>query len=77
MPATSAKVCACAETVPAAQDTCALARALPEAIEVAMQVTLSKDSSRVDVKQAAASIRQTVASCIEQTAGLAALGCPP
>jgi hypothetical protein len=69
------KLCTCAETVPAAKDKCDLARALPEAIDVAMQVTMSKDSAQLDVKQAADSIRKTVAQCIEQTAQLPALGC--
>ncbi len=72
-----AKLCACAETVPAAKDKCELAKSLPEAITVATGVTMSKDSSTKDVKQAAASIRATIKSCIEQTAQLPALGCPP
>ncbi len=69
------KVCACASTVAAAKERCALAKSLPEAIEVARQVSMSKDSVGLDVLQAADSIRKTVAQCIEQTAQLPTLGC--
>jgi hypothetical protein len=71
-----AKICACAETVPAMKDKCALAKALPEAIRVAIEVSMSKDSQGKDVKQAALSVRKTVAECIEETAKLPGLGCP-
>jgi len=72
-----AKACACGETVPAAKDACAKASALPEALKMATEVTMSKDSNPKDVKQAAMTIRATIKSCIEQTAQLPALGCPP
>ena len=70
------KVCACANTVPAMKDPCALATALPEAIEVAMSVTMSASSTQKDVKQAAQSIRKIIAECIQETAKLPAAGCP-
>jgi len=71
-----AQVCGCAATVAAAQQPCELAKALPEAIEVARQVAVNPEAKRVDALQAADSIRKTIARCIEQTAKLPALGCP-
>lgn len=70
------QVCACAATVPAAQRPCALAPALPESIEVAMQVSAHPDTERPDAVQAATAIRRTIARCIAQTAKLPELGCP-
>jgi len=70
-----AKVCACGETVPAAKETCALARALPEAIDVGKRLAANPQADREDALQAADSIRKTVKQCIEQTANLPALGC--
>jgi hypothetical protein len=67
------KVCGC--TAPAAQDLCGLAKALPDALEVARQVSVSPDSKRRDVLQANDSARKTIKECIEQTAKLPALGC--
>lgn len=71
------QVCGCAATVEAAKEPCTLSRALPDAIEVAMQVATNPESKRPDVLQAADSIRKTIAQCIEQTAKLPALGCQP
>ena len=68
------KVCAC--TAHAAKDACGLAKALPDALEVARQVSVSPDSHRVDVLQANDSARKTIKECIEQTAKLPSLGCP-
>jgi hypothetical protein len=67
------KVCAC--TAPAAADACKLARALPDALKVGLEVAASPDSTRMDVLQANDSIRKTIKECIEQTAKLPALGC--
>jgi len=67
------KVCAC--TAPAAAEACKLARALPDALRVGLEVAASPDSTRVDVLQANDSIRKTVKECIEQTAKLPSLGC--
>ena len=69
------KACACADTVVAAKEACEKARAFPEVLEMTTQVTMSKDSSPMDVKQATMTIRSTIAACIEQTAQLPALGC--
>ena len=74
-----AAVCACAKTVPAAEQPCALARALPESIEVATEVAAHPETERLDSVQSAAAVRKTIARCIEHTAHLPELGCaaPP
>ena len=69
------KVCACAETTPAAKEKCTLAQSYPEVLRMAGELTMSKDSSPKDVKQGAMTVRKTIAECIEQTAQLPALGC--
>ncbi len=71
-----AAACKCAETVPAAKDECALAKALPEAIDVAKRLAANPKADREDAVQAAGSVRKTVRQCIEKTAKLPALGCP-
>lgn len=71
------QVCECAKTVPAAQQPCGLAKALPEAIDVAVDVSAQPQAERRDVVQSAAAIRKTIARCIEQTAKLPGLGCAP
>ena len=70
------KTCTCAETVPAAKAHCETAKALPEVIKMTTQITMSKDSSKMDVKQAARDIRKTIAECIQLTAKLPEIGCP-
>jgi tRNA U34 5-methylaminomethyl-2-thiouridine-forming methyltransferase MnmC len=70
------KVCACAETVPAMKQQCALAHALPDAIQVGLDVAESSDSTRRDVLQVHDSVRKIVKQCIEDTARLPAAGCP-
>jgi hypothetical protein len=70
------KICACAETSPALKQPCGLARALPEAIQVSLDVAATADSSRRDVLQAQDSVRKIVKECIEETAKLPATGCP-
>ena len=67
------KVCAC--TAPAAKDACALAKALPDAIEVGLQVAANPDSERMSVLQANDSIRKTIKQCIEQVGKLPTIGC--
>lgn len=69
------KVCACATTVEAAKPKCDAAKAFPDVMRMATELTMSKDSSPRDVKQGAMTVRQTIAECIEQTAQLPALGC--
>ncbi len=70
------KVCACADTVPAMKQACALARPLAEAIEVDLDVAAHPESSRRDALQAQDSVRKIVKECIEQTAKLPGAGCP-
>ena len=70
------KVCACAETTPAMKEPCALARALPDAMQVGLDVAANPESSRRDALQAQASVRKIVKACIEETAKLPATGCP-
>lgn len=70
-----AKVCACAEAVPAMKQPCSLARALPDAIQVDLEVAASGDSTRRDVLQTQDSVRKIVKECIEQLAKLPAAGC--
>ncbi|HEX5058793.1 MAG TPA: hypothetical protein VFV99_05500 [Kofleriaceae bacterium] len=82
------RICACAERAPAngtgspggslAPDVakqCELARALPEAVRIGLEVAASPDSQPDIVQQSYASVRKTAKECIEQTAKLPALGC--
>ncbi|HSS02712.1 MAG TPA: hypothetical protein VLM79_36880 [Kofleriaceae bacterium] len=70
------KACACAETVAAMKQPCALSRALPEAIEVNLSVAANPESSRRDALQAQDSVRKIVKECIEEIAKLPSAGCP-
>jgi len=70
-----AKVCACADTVAAAKERCALAKAMPESIQVALEVAAHPETERKDALQSADAIRKTISRCIEQTAKLPELGC--
>jgi hypothetical protein len=70
------QACACADQVPAVAEQCRLAKALPDAIRIALEVATSPDSGPDVVQQSHASVRKTVAQCIEQTAKLPTLGCP-
>ena len=70
------KVCACAATVPAEQQECGLAKALPDAVKIGIEVSQSPDSKRDDVLGAEDSVRKTVKTCIEHMAQLPARGCP-
>jgi hypothetical protein len=69
------KACACGETVPAAKSQCEAGKAFIEAVRMGTELTMSKDSSGKDVKQAVMTIRKTIAECIQQTAQLPTLGC--
>jgi hypothetical protein len=71
-----ARVCACAGSVAAMKHSCDLARALPDAINVAVDVSAGSDATRRDVLQANRSVRSIVKQCIEETAKLSAAGCP-
>jgi hypothetical protein len=70
------QACACAGKVPAMQQTCDLAKALPEAVRISLEVAASPDSTKSDAISAQSSVRKTVKECIEQTAKLPSLGCP-
>lgn len=69
------KLCKCAETIEAAKAPCESAKAFPEVIKMSTQMTMSQDSSKLDVKQAARDIRKTIAECIQQTSKLPEIGC--
>ena len=70
------KVCACAATVPAVADECNLAKALPDAVRIGVEVSMSPDSKHDDVIGAQSSVRKTVKTCIEKMAQLPSRGCP-
>ena len=70
------RVCACAATVPDVAKQCELARALPDAVRIGLEVAASPDSKPDIVQQSYASVRKTAKECIEQLAKLPALGCP-
>jgi len=71
------KVCACAASKPDLQKPCELAKALPEAVRVSREVSLSPDSSAKDVAQAEDMARKTIKECFEELAKLPTLGCTP
>lgn len=70
------KVCTCAETNPAMKQRCVLARALPDAMQVGLDVAATADSTRRDVLQAHDSVRTIAKKCIEEIAKLPGAGCP-
>jgi hypothetical protein len=69
------KVCACADKTPALKKQCDLARALPDAVRLGLEVAASPDSKRNDVIGAQDSVRKAAKECIEELAKLPALGC--
>jgi hypothetical protein len=69
------RVCGCADKLREVEQQCALAKALPDAVRLGLEVAASPDSSKDDVLQAQASVRKTTKECIEQTAKLQSLGC--
>ena len=69
------KICACATTKPDLAKQCDLAKALPEAVRIGLEVAASPDSGPDIVEQSYASVRKTAGECFEQTAKLPALGC--
>ena len=70
------KACACAATIEAAKVKCEEAKAVPDVLKMGTEMTMSTDSTSKDVKQAAMTVRKTIAECIQQTAQLPTLGCP-
>ena len=71
------RACACAETVAALKQPCALAKALPEAVQIGLEVAANPESTRADALSAQGSVRKAVKECVEQTARLPSMGCPP
>jgi hypothetical protein len=69
------RVCACADKLPAVKSQCDLARALPEAVRLDLEISASPDAKRNDVMGAQKAMRQSVKECIEETAKLPSLGC--
>jgi hypothetical protein len=69
-----AKVCAC--TSPAAQQQCPLAKAMPEAMKLALDTAANPDTDRPDALRAQTNVLETAKQCIEQVAKLPAIGCP-
>ncbi|HET9990133.1 MAG TPA: hypothetical protein VFQ65_16495 [Kofleriaceae bacterium] len=69
-----AKVCAC--TSPAAQKECPLAKALPEAMKLALDTAANPETERADALRAQTNVLETAKQCIEQVAKLPAIGCP-
>jgi len=70
------KACACARSIPALDQTCKLARALPDAIQVSLDLGASTDASGSDLVQAQDAVRKIAKECIEELARLPAAGCP-
>ena len=70
------KVCACAAQVPAVKAQCDLAKALPEAVQIGVDVAANPDTKPQDIYGAQSSVRKAVKTCIEELAKLPALGCP-
>ena len=70
------QICTCATKLTGVAKQCELARALPEAIRIDLEVAASPDSKPDVVSQALAGVRKTAKECIEQTAKLPTLGCP-
>ena len=69
------KVCACAETVPAAKPPCDLAHALPDAVRLSLEIAANPETAKADALRAQQHVRESAKECIEQTAKLPALGC--
>ena len=69
------KVCGCAGTMPALEQPCRLARALPDAIQVSLEVGASAETAERDVRQVQAGVRKIAKQCIEELARLPATGC--
>ena len=68
------KVCAC--TSPGAQKACPLAKALPDALKLALDTSLNPETDRDNALRAQVNVRETAKECIEQAAKLPSLGCP-
>ena len=69
------KVCACAQTKPDLAQQCQLAKALPEALQIALSVATHPDTKPDVATQSFDSARQTIGTCIEEASKLLSLGC--
>jgi hypothetical protein len=69
------KVCGCARTMPALEKPCRDARALPDAVQVSVEVGASVDTAQPDVRKVQATVRAIARQCIEELARLPAAGC--
>lgn len=69
------QVCRCARTMPALEQQCQLARALPDAVQLGAEVSANADTSQGDGRQVQATVRTIARQCIEQLARLPAAGC--
>ncbi|HSD87887.1 MAG TPA: hypothetical protein VLB44_10255 [Kofleriaceae bacterium] len=70
------RACACATSKPDLAKECELAKALPDALRIGLEVAASPDSKPDIVEQSYASVRKTVANCIDSTNKLTNAGCP-
>jgi len=68
------RVCAC--TSPGAKQACPLAKALPDALKLALETAENPTTDHDSAMRAQVNVRETAKECIEQTAKLPALGCP-
>lgn len=67
------KACAC--TAPAGQKQCALAKPLPQALELSLQTAANPGEERDAQQRAQVFVRETVKECVEELAKLPAIGC--
>jgi hypothetical protein len=70
------KICACAATKPDLAQQCELAKSLPNAMQIALSVAVNPESKPDVAKQSYDGVRQTISTCIQETAKLPSLGCP-
>ena len=68
------KVCGCARTMPALEQPCRDARALPDAVQT-LDIGASADTAQPDVPQVQATVRTIAKRCIEGLSRLPAAGC--
>ena len=75
----AAKVCGCADGAKhdlARQDQCKMARALPDALALNLEIGAHPDTPRTTMAQLQRTVRNITAQCISQLATLDAAGCP-
>ncbi len=68
------KVCACASEE--AKKACPLAKALPDAMRIALETSLNPSTDKDNAMRAQVNVRETAKECIEQAAKLPSIGCP-